>query len=41
MQSDNLFLIAWDDIDEYVEFLKQHAGQALIDEYKRKKKMGE
>ncbi|KYD29942.1 hypothetical protein B4113_1177 [Geobacillus sp. B4113_201601] len=42
MQSDNLFLIAWDDIDEYIEFLSCDDGQVLIDEYKRKnKKMGE
>jgi hypothetical protein len=44
MQSitDNLFLTAWDDIDQYVEFLCCDAGQVLIGEYKRKnKKMGE
>ncbi|WP_274854000.1 hypothetical protein [Bacillus methanolicus] len=27
------FLITWDDIDKYVEFLNQDTGQALVDEY--------
>lgn len=33
MQSDNHFLIAWDDIDEYVKFLCCDNGQTLIDGY--------
>ena len=42
MQTDNFFLTAWDDIDQYVEFLHSNDGQVLIDKYKRKnKKMGE
>lgn len=41
MQSDNFFLIAWDDIDQYVKFLHSDAGQVLIDGYKRKRKWGE
>jgi hypothetical protein len=36
MQSDNLFLTTWDDIDQYVEFLSCDAGQALIDEYHKR-----
>ncbi|WP_318258037.1 hypothetical protein [Geobacillus thermoleovorans] len=40
MESDNLFLTAWDDIDQYVEFLHSNDGQVLIDEYKRKRKRG-
>ena len=35
MQSDKLFLIAWDDIDQYVEFLHSNDGQVLIDKYKQ------
>lgn len=31
MQSDNLFLTAWDDIDQYVIFLSCDDGQVLID----------
>lgn len=42
LQTDNFFLTAWDDIDQYVEFLCCDDGQVLIDEYKRKnKKTGE
>ncbi|MGZ0086372.1 hypothetical protein ACWNXI_12605 [Caldibacillus thermoamylovorans] len=33
MESDNLFLTAWDDIDQYVEFLHSNDGQVLIDGY--------
>jgi hypothetical protein len=40
MQTDNLFLIAWDDIDQYVEFLCCDDGQALINEYKQKRNGG-
>jgi hypothetical protein len=38
MQSDNFFLIAWDDIDQYVEFLHSDDGQVLIDGYLKEPK---
>ncbi|MGG3920297.1 hypothetical protein ABEV38_13565 [Parageobacillus thermoglucosidasius] len=42
MQSitDNLFLTAWDDIEQYVEFLHSNDGQVLINEYKQKRNGG-